>query len=223
VPRVLGGDPRRPELRLQAAQLPRPDGRAPAPGECGRPGQSPAGSRNLGVDPNRNYGALWGGAGASTSPTNDTYRGPGPFSEPETQNIQQLVSSRQVTTLITNHTFSNLSCAPPGVKAQGAPPEDPQLSALGKAMSDQNGYTNQAGYELYDTTGTTEDWSYSATGGFGYTYEIGPKQFHPPYPEVIDEYVGKPGTATEGKGNREGLPQGAREHRRQVQARGDHR
>ncbi len=70
-------------------------------------------------------------------------------------------------------------------------------------MSDQNGYTNQAGYELYDTTGTTEEWSYNATGGFGYTFEIGPEQFHPPYQQVVEEYLGKPGTPSEGKGNRE--------------------
>jgi hypothetical protein len=174
------------------------DGANPAPGECGLQA-----SRQLGTDPNRNYGALWGGPGASPLPNNDTYRGAGPFSEPETQNIQHLVSTRQVVTLITNHTFSNLILRPPGVKAQGAPPEDPLLSALGKAMSDQNGYTNQAGYELYDTTGTTEDWSYNATGGFGYTFEIGPEQFHPPYAQVVEEYLGKPGTPSEGKGNRE--------------------
>ena len=174
------------------------DGMNPFPGECGVQA-----NRQLGTDPNRNYGALWGGPGASPLPNNDTYRGAGPFSEPETQNIQQLVSSRQVVTLITNHTFSNLILRPPGVKAQGAPPEDPLLSALGKAMSDQNGYTNQAGYELYDTTGTTEDWSYNATAGFGYTFEIGPEQFHPPYERVVEEYLGKAGTPTEGKGNRE--------------------
>ena len=40
-------------------------------------------------------------------------------------------------------------------------------------MAAENGYTSQKGYELYDTTGTTEDWSYSATGGFGFTFEIG--------------------------------------------------
>ena len=174
------------------------DGMNPLPGECGVQA-----NRQLGVDPNRNYGALWGGPGASPLPNNDTYRGAGPFSEPETQNIQNLVSTRQVVTLITNHTFSNLILRPPGVKAQGASPEDPLLSALGKAMSDQNGYTNQAGYELYDTTGTTEDWSYNATSGFGYTFEIGPHQFHPPYEQVIEEYLGKPGTPSEGKGNRE--------------------
>ena len=40
-------------------------------------------------------------------------------------------------------------------------------------MAAENGYTSQHGYELYDTTGTTEDWSYYATGGLGYTFEIG--------------------------------------------------
>src|SRR5262249_18828970 len=37
-----------------------------------------------GVDINRNYGYMWGGPGASTSVTDVTYRGAGPFSEPET-------------------------------------------------------------------------------------------------------------------------------------------
>jgi hypothetical protein len=68
-------------------------------------------------------------------------------------------------------------------------------------MSAQNGYRNIHGWELYDTTGTTEDWSYNATGGFGYTFEIGAHEFHPPYPEVIDEYRGA--GEFEGKGNRE--------------------
>ena len=49
-------------------------------------------------------------------------------------------------------------------------------------MAAQNGYTSQHAWELYDTTGSTEDWSYNATGGFGYTFEIGPDEFHPPFP-----------------------------------------
>ena len=40
-------------------------------------------------------------------------------------------------------------------------------------MAAENGYTSQKGFELYDTTGTTEDWSYFATGGLGFTFEIG--------------------------------------------------
>ena len=68
-------------------------------------------------------------------------------------------------------------------------------------MAAQNGYANIHGWELYDTTGTTEDWSYNATGGFGYTFEIGPDEFHPPFPKVVDEYLGAGQYA--GKGNRE--------------------
>ena len=68
-------------------------------------------------------------------------------------------------------------------------------------MTAQNGYANIHGWELYDTTGTTEDWSYNATGGYGYTFEIGPNEFHPPFAQVVDEYLGAGAYA--GKGNRE--------------------
>ena len=40
-------------------------------------------------------------------------------------------------------------------------------------MAAENGYTSQFGFQLYDTTGTTEDWSYYSTGGLGFTFEIG--------------------------------------------------
>lgn len=160
------------------------DGSDTAPGACAAPGARP-----FGVDLNRNYGALWGGGGASALPVDDTYRGPAPFSEPETENIRQLVSTRQVVGLITNHTFSRLVLRPPGVRAQGMTPDEPLLADLGARMAAHNGYTNQPGWALYDTTGTTEDWSYTTTGGLGYTFEIG-DEFHPPFEEVVDEYLG---------------------------------
>ena len=59
--------------------------------------------------------------------SDDTYRGDGPFSEPEVQNIRELISSRQVTNLITNHTYSNLVLRPPGVADFGFPLEEPLL------------------------------------------------------------------------------------------------
>ncbi|WP_323793702.1 M14 family zinc carboxypeptidase [Nocardioides sp.] len=170
---------------------------------------SPGGFLN-GVDLNRNYGGFWGGPGASDLFADPTYRGAGPFSEPEIQNVRELVSSRQVTTLISNHTFSNLVLRPNGVHPDtigfdGTPVGDPHdeegLKELGAKMTAANGYRNIHGWELYDTTGTTEDWSYNATGGFGYTFEIGPDEFHPPFPQVVDEYVGAGELA--GKGNRE--------------------
>ena len=177
----------------------------PMPGECGQDE-----NRELGTDPNRNYGSFWGGGGASTDVISEAYRGGGPFSEPETQNIKDLISKRQVVTMITNHTYSDLVLRPPGLRMEGDPPDEPVYKNLGDTMAAENGYTSQHGFDLYDTTGTTEDWSYYATGGLGFTFEIGRARqentlagvgFHPAYPVgVVVEYYGKePG----GGGNRE--------------------
>jgi hypothetical protein len=174
------------------------DGQSTPPGACE---VSSPGGYGVGVDPNRNYGGLWGGPGASSVSADPTYRGAGPFSEPETQNIRELISSRQVTTLVTNHTFSNLVLRPPGIRSAGETIDETAMKELGGRMTAQNGYRNIHGWQLYDTTGTTEDWSYNATGGYGYTFEIGPDEFHPPFPKVVDEYLGAGIYA--GKGNRE--------------------
>ena len=195
------------------------DGQDTPDGTCRATVASPGGF-GLGVDLNRNYGGFWGGPGAAeTEPDpaetevgflDPTYAGPSAFSEPETQNIKDLVTSRQVTMLISNHTFSNLVLRPNGVNPQtigfdgkpvGDAPDEEALKQVGARMTAQNGYANIHGWQLYDTTGTTEDYTYNATGGFGYTFEIGPNEFHPPFPEVVDEYLGTGQYA--GKGNRE--------------------
>ena len=168
------------------------------PGACEL---SSPGGYGIGVDLNRNYGGSWGGAGASEVFADPTYRGPGPFSEPETQNVRELISSRHVTMMISNHTFSNLVLRPPGIRATGTTVDERAMKEIGARMTAQNGYRNIQGWQLYDTSGTTEDWSYAATGGYGYTFEIGPDEFHPPFPAVVDEYVGAGRYA--GKGNRE--------------------
>lgn len=168
------------------------------PGACELP--SPGGY-GIGIDLNRNYGGAWGGDGASDTFADPTYRGPAPFSEPETENVRRLISSRQVTMMITNHTFSNLVLRPPGIRATGVTVDETAMREIGARMAAQNGYRNIQGWQLYDTSGTTEDWSYAATGGYGYTFEIGPREFHPPFPEVVDEYLGAGAFA--GRGNRE--------------------
>src|SRR3954453_1667169 len=169
---------------------------AVAAGNClAQPDQGVVGG---GVDPNRNYGAFWGGNGSGATHGGPGYRGPGPFSEPESQNIRELVSSRQIMTLITNHTFSGLVLRPPGVASQGTTVDEPLFKALGDAMAHENGYASQYGYQLYDTTGTTEDWSYNATGGLGYTFEIGHLGFHPPFEVTVQEWEGKTDYATGG-------------------------
>ncbi len=163
-----------------------------------------AGLAESGVDPNRNYGGLWGGPGAdATNLFAQTYRGPGPFSEPETQNIKELVGSSQVMTLITNHTTAGLILRAPGLASLGDPVDEERgYKALGDAMAKENGYFSQKSFELYDTTGTTEDWTYNTAGGFGFTFEVycgapnyttgdcDDPAFHPRFARVVEEYDG---------------------------------
>ncbi len=67
-------------------------------------------------------------------------------------------------------------------------------------MAAANGYQSQLGYQLYDTTGTTEDWTYPVTGGLGFTFEIGPNNFHPPFADTVAEYEGTAPAMGRGQG-----------------------
>ena len=71
-------------------------GHRPWPG--GTCANNPAG-RLRGTDLNRNYPGFWGGNGAGADYIDDTYRGDGPGSEPESDNLRRLISERQVTNL----------------------------------------------------------------------------------------------------------------------------
>ncbi|MEA2272635.1 MAG: hypothetical protein QOI98_1343, partial [Solirubrobacteraceae bacterium] len=161
-----------------------------------------------GVDPNRNYGQFWGGPGASSDPTTQTYRGTGPWSEPETQAVHEWSRTHDVTTLITLHNVAALVLRPPGLASQGLAPDEQRLKLLGDKMAKDTGYTSEYGWQLYDTTGTTEDWNYAAAGTFGYTIEIGPLngQFHQDYQTgFIDQWLGEDSGPTKGKGLRDAL------------------
>jgi hypothetical protein len=163
-----------------------------------------------GIDPNRNYGNGWGGEGAGSDPITQSYRGPGPFSEPETQAVWEYSRSRQITNLITMHNVAALVLRPPGLAKEGKAPDEPRMKEIGDAMAAATGYTSQYGWQLYDTSGTTDDYTYAAQGGYGYTIEVGPSggQFHMPYETgVVNEWTGTGPTA--GRGLREALLLGA--------------
>lgn len=172
--------------------------------------------RLRGTDLNRNYPGFWGGGGASTNPDSDTYRGDGPGSEPESDAVRRFISERAVTMMISNHTYSNLVLRPPAIASTGKSVDEPAYKALGDSFADANGYTSQASYQLYDTSGSTEDWSYWITGGFGFTFEIGPDGFHPAYEDaVVGEYLGTTEEADGRGGNREAYylaAEGAMDH-----------
>ncbi|UTI62778.1 hypothetical protein NBH00_15580 [Paraconexibacter antarcticus] len=181
----------------------RADAGDPAGGGC---------ARHRGVDLNRNYGAFWGGPGASTSADDDTYRGTGPWSEPEAQAVHEFTQHLAVTGVQSLHDVAGLVLRPPGFRALGLAPDEARLKALGDAMGAATGYASRFGYELYEVTGATEDWNYVAQGAFGYTIETagafpGDTDFQGTYQtHVVDQYLGggaSPGPA--GKGVREAL------------------
>src|SRR4051812_20651085 len=160
-----------------------------------------------GIDNNRNYGNLWGGPGSSQDPTSQSFHGPGPRSEPETQAVWNYARTHQVTMLMTLHNVAALVLRPPGLHDGGKAPDENRMKEIGDAMGAATGYTSEYGFQLYDTAGTTEDDSYAATGGYGYTIEMGPSDgmFHEPYQQgVIDQWE-HGDTGSNGGGLREAL------------------
>jgi len=159
-----------------------------------------------GVDNNRNYGNLWGGPGASPDPTSQSFHGAGPRSEPETQAVWNYARTHQVTMLISMHNVAALVLRPPGLAQLGLAPDEQRMKEIGDAMAADTGYTSQYSWQLYDTAGTTEDDTYAATGGYGYTIEMGPVDgaFHMPYEAgVVAQWDGT--AAGNGKGLRDAL------------------
>jgi hypothetical protein len=158
--------------------------------------------RDLGVDLNRNYGEQWGGPGTEhtrlgTFPAEFspglTYHGPGRFSEPEVQAFREWSRDRNMAVMIGNHTYTGLILRPPGTSTDGPAEDEIAMKELGDRMATETDYISQYGYQLYDTTGTLDDYTYGGLGAYSYTPEIGKENFHPNYvEEFIPEYDGRP-------------------------------
>ncbi len=161
---------------------------------------------DVGVDLNRNYAVHWGGPGSSGDPHADDYRGPSPFSEPETRNIRDLVSSRQITVLVSLHTHAALNLRPPGQLSTPDTPDETAYAALGQSTAEANGYRSVRSRDLYETSGSTSEWSYHTTGGFGFETELGGDDSHDPFQRgVIDQYLGTDPFLRADGGTRESL------------------
>jgi hypothetical protein len=163
--------------------------------------QPNSGSSAVGTDLNRNWGFQWGCCGGSSgSPSSTTYRGPAPFSAPETAALRDFVDSRvvdgvqQITANIDFHTYSELILWPYGYTTANTTPTlnadaRSTFATLGTLMADTNGYTPEQASDLYIADGTIIDWMWAEHGIFSYTFEMYPESssgggFYPP-DEVI--------------------------------------
>jgi hypothetical protein len=115
-----------------------------------------------GVDMNRNYGLGW---------RPDSMGGSGPFSEPETRNMEWLLTTRQVVTAITMHTCINVVLYPPLQHVAGLTEDHTRFVGLATTMADAMGSEFRTSADDYETTGEMIDWSYYATRGLNFTIE----------------------------------------------------
>lgn len=163
-------------------------GKVPTWAECAAPVNADAG-----VDNNRNYGAFWGGGGATIGVSGGSSRGEAPFSEPENQSIRDLLSSHHVVVALSNHTPDAKVLRVPSAAEEPIPadviPYDSLAQALGGDLKWPAGPWPKI---YYVASGTLEEIAYYSAGTLAFTFENAPGQrsFHPAYSFVIDQYFG---------------------------------
>ena len=132
-----------------------------------------------GTDANRNWDFHWGENGASPSSCSNTYHGPEPFSEVETRNVRDWVSTRKDTIKFyqTLHSYSQLVLMPWGYTETPAPGYKAMLD-LGMRGNDALYAVHHKSYEvgcipcvLYTASGTSLDWALGVAG-IPYVYSI---------------------------------------------------
>ena len=141
---------------------------------------------SIGVDPNRNYGYMWGTLNIDTSshtPSDETYVGPRAFSEPETRAVRDLIGRELFRGVITYHSYSQLILYPWGYTTDpiADPTDRDAMTALAAKMSTRikavhgEDYIAKQSSKLYPTAGDTTDWTYGVYGIPAFTIELRPR------------------------------------------------
>jgi hypothetical protein len=129
-----------------------------------------------GVDLNRNYGHEWGydEEGSSSFEGSDTYRGPSPFSEPETQAIKFLCDNHDFKMALNYHSYGNLLVHPWGYNSTSTP-DSITFSNYAELMTKLNRFIYGTGLQTvgYTTNGDSDDWMYGEKDIFSFTPEVG--------------------------------------------------
>jgi hypothetical protein len=136
------------------------------------------GDGTWGVDLNRNWAEGWGGPGSSGYTDDPLYRGPSPFSEPETQVMRDFfINHTNVRAQLDIHSYSQLILWPYGY--QPDLPEDQDVyqeigSAMAALIYEVHGetYSATSTYTGYGAvSGCSMDWTYAQLGILSYAYE----------------------------------------------------
>ncbi len=137
------------------------------------------GGGSFGVDPNRNYGYMWGldNTGSSPNPDDLTYRGPEAFSEPEIQNIRDFCDLNEFKIALNYHSYSDLLLYTWGWSEEPCEHND-MLHDFSVLMTKENNYVYGPGSTtIYPTNGGSDDWMYGEQETkdviFSFTPEVG--------------------------------------------------
>jgi carboxypeptidase T len=140
---------------------------------------------SFGVDPNRNYGYMWGILNVNTSshvPQDETYVGPRAFSEPEVRAVRNLVAIELFSGVLTYHSYSQLILYPWGytsnplvdtIDSGGMQLLAEKMKGLIHSVHGRT-YTPEQASMLYPTAGDTTDWTYGEYGIWSLTIELRP-------------------------------------------------
>ncbi|MCC6414093.1 MAG: immune inhibitor A [Saprospiraceae bacterium] len=145
----------------------------PAGGGFWRKNRRDNGDGTYGVDLNRNYSYGWGQWGGSSPLTDsETYRGPAPFSEPETQMVKTFIETHQFEIALNCHTSGNKMVHPWGF-ANVVPSTD--ISTLAAWLTRNSNYPSGNCFQMlgYYSDGTSDDWWFSELDKLAYTPETG--------------------------------------------------
>ncbi|NWI67584.1 CBPA2 Carboxypeptidase, partial [Todus mexicanus] len=137
------------------------------------------GSLCVGVDPNRNWDAGFGGPGASSNPCSDSYRGPSANSEVEVKSVVNFIKNHgNIRAFLTLHSYSQLLMYPYGYKCT-EPADHAELDALGRAAAASirslYGTTFKVGSictTIYQASGGSIDWSYDYGIKYSFAFEL---------------------------------------------------
>ncbi len=132
-----------------------------------------------GVDLNRNWGYEWGGEGSSSRPRSEIYRGPAPFSEPETYFLSRWMTSLPLLRATLDiHNYSQMVLWPWGYTSQLCP-HDHVFRRVGLEMQSLifsvHGRTYVAGpiyTTIYPASGNAVDWAYGVRGALAFAFEL---------------------------------------------------
>ncbi len=140
-----------------------------------RKNRRPNADGSFGVDLNRNYDHAWGtdDLGSSPLPRSHTYRGPYPFSEPETRAMRDFIRARRFVTGMTLHSFGDINLLPtncgPNALASRSFHEE-----VAHDIEQLTGYPHGEPPDiLYASHGRAQDWAAHAAGMVVIEPEIG--------------------------------------------------